>query len=215
MTATLQTQFRIRSKRNQPPQRLEVGIPTEPVCRISVEQYHDMIRAGILTSDDPIELLEGWLVRKMAKNPPHVVACELLNAVLQLLLASGWFIKREAPLSLLDSEPEPDLAIVRGRSRDYSERHPTAKDVGVVIEVADSSRDRDLNLKKRIYARSGITEYWVVNLPSEQIEVFSDPTSSAKTPSYRSHRVYTAKQKLTFVLGGKKLGTLLVADVLP
>lgn len=213
MPATLQTQ--IRSKQNQPPQRLTVGIPTEPICRISVEQYHDMIRVGILNSDDPIELLEGWLVRKMAKNPPHVVACELLSAALQLLLAAGWFIKREAPLSLLDSEPEPDLAIVRGRSRDYSERHPTSKDVGIVIEVADSSRDRDLSLKKRIYARSAITEYWVVNLPSAQIEVFSEPNSSAKTPSYRSHRVYTAKQKLPVVLSGKKLGTLLVADVLP
>lgn len=174
-----------------------------------------MLRAGILTSDDPIELLEGWLARKMSKNPAHVVACELLSAALQVLLAVGWFIKREAPLSLIDSEPEPDLAIVRGRSRDYTEHHPAAKDVGVVIEVADSSRDRDLNLKKRIYARSGVNEYWVVNLPASQIEVFSEPNNSVKTPSYRSHRVYSAKQKLPLMLGGKKVGTILVADVLP
>ena len=190
-------------------------VPNVPVWRLTVPQYHQLLQAEILRSGDRIELLEGWLVPKMTKKPPHMVACELLSEALRSLLAPGWFLKFEAPLSLSDSEPEPDLSVVRGKSRDYADHHPAAAEVGLVVEVADSSRARDLGLKKRLYARSQITEYWVINLPESRIEVFREPSGPTTAPDFRKHQIFTARQRVPFVLDGKKLGSVLVASVLP
>ena len=190
-------------------------VPNVPVWRLTVPQYHQLLQAEILRSGDRVELLEGWLVPKMTKNPPHMVACELLSEALRSLLVTGWYLKFEAPLSLSDSEPEPDLSVVRGKSRDYVDHHPEANEVGLVVEVADTSRARDLGLKKRLYARSNITEYWVINLPDSRIEVFREPTGPALIPDFQKHQVFTARQRVPFVLDGKKLGSVLVASVLP
>lgn len=190
-------------------------IPPAPVWRLTVRQYHQMLEAEILHSGDRIELLEGWLVPKMTKNPPHMVACELLSDALRSLVPSGWFLKFEAPLSLSDSEPEPDLAIVRGTSRDYIKGHPSSKQVGLVVEVADASRLRDLGLKKRLYARSRIVEYWVVNLSDARVEVFREPSGPTAHPDYRQHQIFTARQRIPLTLDGKKCGTVLVSSVLP
>jgi len=203
------------TKRSQKPKAWTDGIPVEPVCRITVEQYHEMIQAGILGPDDPIELLEGWLVRKIAKDPPHVTANELLRDELSQMLPRGWSVRMQNPVTLPDSEPEPDLAVVRGTHRDYLGSHPMPDDIALVVEVAESSLQRDKGLKKTIYARAGAEQYWVFNLPDSTIEVFSVPTGSTKHPDYRKHQVFTAKQKVPVVLKGKKVESLLVADVLP
>ena len=200
--------------RDSLPSELSADLPSVPIWRLSVDQYHQMLQAEVLRSGDRVELLEGWLVPKMTKNPPHMVACELLSEALRKILPSGWFLKFEAPISLVDSEPEPDLAIVRGRSRDYVKRHPSAKELGLIVEVADASRLRDLGLKKRLYSRSRIAEYWVVNLPESRIEVFHDPAGRI-APDYRKHQIFTARQRVPLSLEGKKVGSVLVADVLP
>ena len=197
------------------PSEQSPDVPSVPIWRLTVPQYHQLLQAEILKCGDPIELLEGWLVPKMTKNPPHMVACELLSEALRSLLVPGWFLKFEAPLSLDDSEPEPDLSVIRGKSRDYIEHHPRPKEAALVIEVADTSRVRDLGLKKRLYARAKIQEYWVVNLPESRLEVFRDPTGPVDVPDYRKHQSFTSRQKVPFALDGKKLGSLLVADVLP
>src|SRR5207244_4247908 len=130
-------------------------------------------------------------------------------------LPAGWSIRSQNPITLRDSEPEPDLAIVRGTWRSYKDKHPEPDNIGMIIEVADSSLPRDTGSKKEIYARSGIDIYWVVNLPDRVIEVFSDPNGSSRRAVYRQHQVFTAKQRVPIVLKGKKVGTLLVSDVLP
>src|SRR5204863_865124 len=89
--------------------------PDEPVWRLSVEQYHAMIRAGILTEDDPIELLEGLLIPKMSKNPSHPWAKRLLLKALAPLLPQGWEVDSQDAITTLDSEPEPDVFIFRSR----------------------------------------------------------------------------------------------------
>jgi len=93
-------------------------VPVEPVYRISVAQYHAAIRAGVFTDDDPIELLEGVLVLKMAKYPPHVIALAKLLRALAGHIPDGWSVRSRAPITLDDGEPEPDLAVIRGRAED-------------------------------------------------------------------------------------------------
>src|SRR5437764_4239507 len=97
-------------------------VPDEPVWTLSVDQYHDMIRIGILTDNDPVELLEGVLIPKMPKNPAHALAKRLLRRALERLLPGGWFVDEQEPVTTTDSEPEPDIAVIRGDVRDYADR---------------------------------------------------------------------------------------------
>lgn len=217
MTATIQRRRKpqAESQSTANPPALPDGMPSEPICRITVEQYHEMIRAGILSEDDPIELLEGWLVRKTPKNTPHAVSNNLVRDCLAKLLPAGWSIRVQDPVTLFDSEPEPDIAVVRGSQRDFNKRHPTANELEFVAEIADTSISRDKGWKKSVYARAGIPVYWIIHLAESSIEVFTEPKAAAEKSDYGTHQIYSAKQKVPVVLNGKKVGTLLVADVLP
>ena len=206
----------VRPKRQESTLGLRQQLP-ESLWRITVSQYHEMIRAGILTADDPVELIEGWLFRKMSKNPPHTVASRRLRRCLTPLLPDNLDLISQDPISLerFDSEPEPDFAIVSFDSSNSADGHPTAKDTQLVIEVSHTTLGNDLTDKKALYAKAGIPVYWVVNLVDSQIEVFTQPSRSAKVPTYRTHQVFRAPQKVPVVLNGKRAGFVLVADVLP
>lgn len=198
------------------PQTLQVAaVPNDYIWRLSVEQYHEMIRAGILTDDDPVELLEGWLVVKMPKNPPHRLATQLTRAALERLLPAGWFVDAQEPITTETSEPEPDVMLVRGDPRQYGDRHPGAQDLALVVEVAETSLTRDRGMKKRLYARTKIPVYWIVNLVDGWIEVYTDPTGPAAEPDYRQHRDYGPADELPVVIEGKEVGRLAVRDLLP
>jgi Uma2 family endonuclease len=151
------------------------AIPNDRIWRLSIEQYHAIIQAGILTDDDSVELLEGWLVFKMPKNPPHRVTTRLVRTALENILPAGWYVDSQEPITLSNSEPEPDIVVVRGDTRQYLDRHPGAEDIALIIEVSDTTLQRDRTVKKRIYARAGISIYWIVNLVEEQVEVYSQP----------------------------------------
>src|SRR5579871_3042840 len=161
-------------------------VPDDPVWRLSVEQYHEMIRAGILTPDDPVELLEGLLIPKMPKNPAHRMAKRRLLKALEKTLPPGWEVESQEPITTADSEPEPDLSVYRTRADEYANRHPGPQDLVLVVEVADSSLRRDRGRKKRLYARAAVPVYWIVNLVDRQIEIYTDPTGPAEKPDYRS-----------------------------
>ena len=98
-----------------------------------------MVRTAIIGEDDPVELLEGWIVKKMTKSPRHRLATRLLRDALQRHIPQGWDVDSQDPVTLSASEPEPDATIVRGGPRDYADRHPGAGDVALVAEVSDSS----------------------------------------------------------------------------
>ena len=182
---------------------------------LSVEQYHEMARAGILTRDDRVELLEGWLVAKMTKHPPHVIATGLINDALRGCVPDGWYVSQEGPVTTQDSEPEPDLSVVRGTRRDYPDRHPGPQDVALVVEVADSSLPRDRTLKKGLYARARFPVYWLVNLPETRIEVYTDPTGLAPQADYRQRQDYGPSDAVPLVIDGREVGHLAVRDLLP
>jgi len=190
-------------------------IPNEPIFPLSVAQYHHMIKAGILTEDDPVELLNGWLVNKMPKNPAHSYANSLVDGSLTKILPSGWHLRIQDPITTLESEPEPDIAVVEGDLRRYAHRHPEPSEVGLIVEISDSSLQRDRTLKKRIYARVRIPVYWIVNLVDRQVEVYTDPTGPEELPEYRHREDFTVDQELIVSLQGVEIGRLAVKDLLP
>ena len=99
--------------------------PPLPVRRFSVDEYHRMMELGILTDEDQVELLEGWIVPKMPRKPPHDAVIAIAhNQVVGPLLPAGFFCRGQSAITTRDSEPEPDLAIIRGSERDYLKRHP-------------------------------------------------------------------------------------------
>jgi hypothetical protein len=189
-------------------------IPLEMIYRLSVEQYHQMLRAGILMDGDPVELLEGLLVQKMSKNPPHSSARRRLRKFVERMLPAGWFLDSQEPLTFDTSEPEPDAAVIRGDLDTFAERHPNPEEVALVVEVAESSLAHDQGPKKRIYARSGIVVYWIVNLIERRIEVYTDPTGPAEEPDYRQRQDYSPTDSVPLVIDGREVGRLSVQDLL-
>lgn len=187
-------------------------VPAESLKRFSVDEYHALIRAGVFAEDVNFELLEGLLVRKMPKNPPHWIAIELLRAALCALNIPGYFVHTQNPVTTSDSEP--DVALVRGQPRDYLRGNPDPLQSPLIVEVADSSLSQDRNWKKRIYARAGVTEYWILNLVDRQVEVHTQP-SAADVPDYQGRRVVSAEGELRVVIDGRDFGRLKVKDLLP
>src|SRR5947209_4558415 len=163
----------------------DAAVPTEPIYRLSVAQYHAMADHGILDEDDPVELLEGWLVQKMTKHRPHSVVTRRTRRALERVVPAGWYVDSQEPLTTVDSEPEPDVLVAREDLADNLERHPGPADIALTVEVADSSLRQDQGAKKRVYARAGIPVYWIANLVESRFEVYTDPTGPAEEPDYR------------------------------
>ncbi|MBI1346569.1 Uma2 family endonuclease [bacterium] len=184
--------------------------PPWPIYRLSVETYERMVATGAFNEDDPVELLEGYLVPKMPKNPLHDSSVDLLQNLLLQLVRSGWYVRTQNVLSTDDSMPEPDLAVVRGMPAMYRTQHPCGRDVGLVIEVADTSIRRDRH-KAEIYARAGVPEYWVVNLEEWQLERMTEPQP---TGHYQATTIFQAHQQVPLQLDGQPLGHLDLRELL-
>jgi Uma2 family endonuclease len=183
--------------------------------RFSVDEYHRLIELGMLTEDDNLELLEGYLVHKMSRNPPHDAAIQKGTRRWLRLLPAGWDLRVQSAITLAESEPEPDFAVVRGDENTYLTRHPTAADLGLVVEVSDSTLPGDRADKGRIYARAAIPCYWIVNLTDRQIEVYTLPSGPVAAPQFL-HRVdYRAGDNIPLALGGSAPVQVGVQDLLP
>lgn len=181
--------------------------------RISVELYHKMAEAGILTPEDRVELIEGVLVTKMTKDPPHIIPTDLLQITLSARIGPGYFLSMGNPVAIpeRDGEPEPDTQVVRGHPRDYLGRHYGPADVGFVVEVADSSYAFDRRIKWKTYAAGGVAAYWIVDLTRRVLEVHGDPAPEG----YRTLRTLGADDECPIVLDGREVGRFVVRDILP
>lgn len=197
------------------PTRQPTFLADASIPRFSVKQYQRMIECGAITQADKVELLEGYLVRKMSRNPPHDGTVQILDEYLRAVIPAGWRLRCQLTVVIQDSQPEPDLAVARGDIRTYITRHPTAADVGLVIEVADSSLLRDQHDKGQIYARAGIPVYWIINLVERRIEVYTQPSGPTAAPSYAAAIAYQAGDAVPLVLDGHTVATVPVADLLP
>jgi Uma2 family endonuclease len=197
--------------------------PVQPVtygdaasmAKFSVARYQQMIEAGILTPDDKVELLENYVVLKMPRNPRHDSTLQRILRPLLRALPARWDLRVQGAITLSDSQPEPDFAVVRGTAADYETRHPGPADTGLVIEVADSSLLRDQRDKTRIYARGGIPYYWIVNLVDRRTEVYSQPNAAAPVPAYGAFQTYQPGDAVPLILDGVTVGSLPATDLLP
>jgi Uma2 family endonuclease len=184
--------------------------------RFTLDEYHKLAEADILR-DSRVELIEVKLVKKMTKKPPHIIATELVEGILHKLIPAGWYVTMQNPIALAesDSEPEPDAKVVRGTPRDYTDRIAGPGDVGLVVEVSDTSLRDDQNVKKKVYAQSAVPIYWIVNIPSRRIEVYTDPTGPDPAPDYRRRAEHGPDDQVTLTLDGREIARISVADLLP
>ena len=189
------------------------------VVPLTVEQYHRMLETGILAEGEPIELLDGLLVPKnrgeaMTVNPRHSLVVSLLQELASELEPLGCHIKTQSPITIEpDHEPEPDGLIVRGSPRDYIDRHPGPSDVSCLIEVSDSSLERDRTTKQRIFASAGIGQYLILNLADSRVEVHEDPRTSAGR--YRTVRILQTGDTVSVQLPSGDMLDVEVARLLP
>ena len=191
--------------------------------RITVDEYHRMLEVGILREGDPVELLDGVIEYKdrsargeapMSIGKRHsVVICRLV-ALENRLRRHRCHIRIQLPLTFPPhQEPEPDGAVVRGKSADYLKRHPGAGDVACVIEVADSSLGQDRIRKAGLYALAGVPQYIIVNLVDDRVEVLTQPR--AKQGKYAQTVHLEAGTTLSLNCGGGRCIQVRVRDLLP
>lgn len=141
----------------------------------TVDEYHRMIEAGIL-DDRKVELLKGEIVEMSLEGEAHAYSSHEASQYLTELLGKRATVRQAKPITLPNnSEPEPDTAIVQPLGREYRVHHPYPENIFWLIEYTDSSLDKDLEMKSKIYAEVSILEYWVVNLKKLQLVVFRDP----------------------------------------
>lgn len=147
-----------------------------PVRLWTVDDYHRMIEAEILTNSDRVELLEGQIIQLSPQQPPHAATTQRASDYLRTLLAGKATIRVQLPITLPpNSEPEPDVAVVRIDNNEYQESHPTPADIFLVVEVADTTLYTDRAQKELAYAKAGIIDYLVLNVSKRQVYVFRDP----------------------------------------
>jgi Uma2 family endonuclease len=189
-------------------------MPEEPVVPLTLEAYHSLVQSGKLSSGDPIEFLEGWLVPKLTKGPRHAAVKRQLLRMLAALVQPPYFLDAQEAMSAVDSEPEPDIYIVRGPEQRFRERHPGPGDIEVVIEIADTCLHRDRGVKKRIYARAGVPTYWIVNLVDDCLETFTQPSGPTDAPLFGVSASLRAGDFAPLSIGGAEVGRLSVAEIL-
>jgi Uma2 family endonuclease len=138
----------------------------------TVDEYYAMGEAGVFAPDERVELLDGEILTMPPMSPRHAGNVDRLAALFIRRLGSLAIVRIQGPVRLSsDSEPQPDIAILRPRDDFYSKHHPVPEDVFALAETADSSLSYDRGRKFKTYARCGIREYWIVNLLEERIEV--------------------------------------------
>jgi Uma2 family endonuclease len=191
------------------------AVPPWPVRRWTVAEYHQMIQAGILTENDRVELIEGWIAPKMPYNPPHDGTLDNARELVERLVSPAWRVRVQMSITTADSEPEPDIVVVPGPASRYYTRHPEPQEIALAAEVADSSLPFDRGDKCRAYARAGIVCYWIINLVNRQVEVYSDPTGPALAPAYRQRTDYALADSVPVVIAGQQVALIPVADLLP
>jgi len=150
-------------------------------------EYERLVGLGVFRGE-PIELLDGHLVVAEPQSAYHAAAITRVDYALRRVLPPGWIVRLQAAISLDDeSQPEPDLVVVRGQPGDFQDAHPTRP--AIALEVAESSLPFDRERKGSLYARAGIADYWIVNLVDRVLEVYRDPERDAAAPHgwrYRS-----------------------------
>ena len=166
----------------------------------SLEEYHWLIEHGFFHEDERVELIQGILHQMSPKGLRHAACLTRGLRIFNATLSDRACVRAQDPITLPDSnsEPEPDLVVAQRREDDYASHHPLPENVLLVIEIANSSLDYDRRVKVPLYAAAGISEYWLVNLREDKIEVYREPTTPALgTPYYRQRQISSVQDTVT------------------
>jgi Uma2 family endonuclease len=146
--------------------------------RFTISEYYRLTELGFFQENDRIELIRGEIIEMAAKGTPHVNCCRNLLMQLAILISGQAKLQCQDPISLptTNSEPEPDLTIIRNRKDDYLLGHPQPEDILLVIEIADSTLKYDREIKLPLYTEAGIFHYWLFNLVENHLEAYSNPS---------------------------------------
>ena len=144
---------------------------------ISVKYYHRMAEAGIFRPDERVELIAGQVIPMAARGTAHSAAITRINRLLESRLGDRVLLRLQDPIEL-DSFSEPDIALIKPDPADYEDYHPTVSEIFLIIEVADSSLRFDCEVKAIAYAKSGISDYWVLDVTAQKLHVFRLPSSA-------------------------------------
>lgn len=153
----------------------------------TVGEFQRAYDLGAFGFDARLELIEGEIIRKMGQNEPHAWAVRAMEEALRGIFTPGHDVRCQLPLVFgTQSKPEPDLAVVVGSFHDYKQTHPTT--ATLVVEVSDATLAMDRTAKAALYARAGIADYWIVNLPDSVLEVHRQPAAMADQPLGHHYR---------------------------
>lgn len=156
--------------------------------RFSVKEYYRMGEAGILSDGERVELIDGEIVMMTPIGPPHSATVDRLTRLWTSRLGDRVIVRVQNPVRFSpDSELQPDLALLQPRPDFYIKSHPEAADVYLLIEVSDTTVDTDRRVKIPLYAKAGISEVWLVDLPADRVEVYRQPAPGG----YRDVQIYT------------------------
>ena len=167
------------------------------VRRWTVDDYHRMVEAGILTTGDRVELLEGQIIEMSPQLPPHASTTQRVARYLDRLLEEIAYVRMQLPITLKPhSKPEPGVAVVRIDPHEYSDRHPAPDEIFLIIEVADTTLLSDRQQKALTYARAGIADYWILDVNAHQIYMFRGPGATG----YQQESIFTKGSKKVALL---------------
>lgn len=162
--------------------------------RFSVEEYYQMFEAGVFGENARVELIDGEVFEMAAMGSRHAACIDRLNRLLSKLASQNTIVRVQCPIQLDDdSEPEPDVALLKFREDFYASGHPKPSDVLLAVEVSDTSLEYDTKVKLPAYARAGVPEVWVVDLNSDTIQIHSNPQTGEYRNTLRVRRGETFK----------------------
>jgi Uma2 family endonuclease len=167
------------------------------VRRFSVDEFEHMVRAGVFASDDRLELIEGEIVEMTPIGPPHQSIVDRLTMLMARRLGDRTIVRVQGPVGFvpLHSRPQPDLALLRPRDDYYATRVPGAREIFLLVEIMDTSAEYDRRRKAPLYARAGVRELWLVDIPAGVVDVLREPA----TEGYRDSRTYRRGETLALL----------------
>lgn len=210
---------------NGPPYEVPFGIPPADIAgndvppfpqrRFTVREYRRLLRSGALSPELKTELIEGWVVEKMVRDPIHDATLQYVADALQRRVGNDWKLRLQSAVQLDESTAEPDVAVVPGPLGRFRYEHPRPHEVGLLIEISNTTLPYDRGSKRRTYARNNVAHYWVLNVLAREIEVYLDPSGPTEAPAYRKQAVLGIDESVELILREKSFGFIPVNELIP
>ena len=179
----------------------------DSIYRFSSSDYHRMMEVGILTENDRVELIDGQIIPMSPIKSPHAACVDFLTEWFVLNFHGKGIVRVQNPIALSEfSEPEPDLLLAKFKADRYQDAHPKSEEVLLLIEVSDTTLEKDQKVKIPLYAQAGIREAWIININDQNIERYTTPSPEG----YNTIQIFRSGQTIETELisglsGGRRL----------